>query len=126
MKQVYAETKALVTRNTQELDMPIWQQGRGLTKKEYWPKTVMLARYEKMIAAENRLRESGQFVAADNVKREAMAPLFIFIDLYRLDYSPEVRSEYIQTMIGMFDYFGYTEFSQTYRLDEMIATWMRS
>jgi len=126
LKKLYSETKALVTRNTQELGMTIWHQGRGLGKTEYWPKTVMLDRYERMIAAEDKLRESGQLIAADNVKREAMAPLYMLIDLYRLDYSPEVRTQYIQTMKDMFDYFGYTTVSQSMTITNMLPVWSRS
>ncbi|MBQ4268577.1 MAG: DUF4838 domain-containing protein [Clostridia bacterium] len=124
MKTLYFETRALMSRNVNDLGLSTDVQNRNLGENSaWWPKAVLKDWYDRMKAAEKRLIAAGEMVAADNVKRETISPLFLMVHNHLLTYSPAQLAAYKAEVIGLFDYFGYTAVSEQVGLESMLVPW---
>ena len=124
MKSIYLETRALMTRNITDLDFDTDVQNPNLMENTaWWPKSLIKNWYDRCVAAESRLIESGEMIAADNVKRERIAPLYMMVAPHRETYSPNQIATYKSEIMSLFDYFGYTQISERVSLQSALVSW---
>lgn len=124
MKKIYIQNKVLSTRNTQELNMSTNMQARDLTSNSaWWPKNLLSSWYEEMTEAEAALTKYGETQAAEHVKMEQQAPLYMLITMWRLTYSENQLRTYAEQMRDIFNHFDVTQISQRLTVADSFAGW---
>lgn len=125
MKSIYLEMRALMTRNIVDHNFNTDVQNPNLMQNTvWWPKSLTKSWYERCVAAEQRLIDNGEMIAADNVKRERISPLYMMVALHRETYSPNQIASYKSEIISLFDYFGYTQISERVGLQSALVSWV--